>query len=152
MIVSVLLVDYDDARGYPGTVKQVRWQTNNSGDVLTCQDLLANRLFSVASEQDAVRHDDGGLAIFGQRLQHVQEPRPVAVLFGRYPIPIEPVENIVLRRNPVGPRLIRERWVHHDKVELAQLTVFVKVLGRRQRRVRFNLTGALLMKHQVHLR
>ena len=63
MIVSVLPVDYDDARGNAGTVKQVRWQTNNSGDVLTCQDLLADRLFSIASEQDAMRHDNRRLTI-----------------------------------------------------------------------------------------
>ena len=152
VIVGVLLVDHDDARRDASAVEEVCRQAHDPRDVLALQYLLADRFFRITPEQNTVRHDDCGLAVLGQGLQNMQEPRPVAVLLRGNPVAVKPVVHIIGRGYAVRPRLVGERRVHHDKVELCQLPVFVDVLRRRQSRVSFDFARTLLMEHQVHLR
>ena len=67
----IFLVNDDNASRNACTVKQVRWQTYNALDISFLQDFNTDSFLGIASEQNAVRHNNTCLTLGVQRFQNV---------------------------------------------------------------------------------
>lgn len=148
--IRVFLVDEHQAGGNAGAIEQVRRKADDTLDVFRAQHGKPDGLFSVAAEQDSMRHDDASLTRGIQGFQHMQEPGIITILFRRNTKAIKTLEWICRGFQSVTPVLIGKRRIHNHKVEAAQLTEIICELRVGQGIALQNGTGSLLMEDEVH--
>ena len=83
---GIFLVEYQDAGGDAGAVKEVGGQTDDSFEVAGTNELGADDRLGIAAEQHAVRQDAGALAPALQGPNNVQQIGIVALLGGVSPM------------------------------------------------------------------
>ena len=114
--------------------------------------LRADALFRAASEQHAVRQDDGHHAFILQVVETVQQEGEVGGGFGSQPVVLEP--NIVAHRLGRIPAIAEGR-IGHDRIEVGllggvHLAQHVPVIGQRVAVIDFELRVLHSVQQHVH--
>ncbi|MPM47723.1 hypothetical protein SDC9_94437 [bioreactor metagenome] len=86
---GVFLINDDDAGRDASTIEEVGGQAYDTLNPLLFKNLLADGFLGIASEQNAVWHNDTCFAGQTQRFQNMEKPCIVAILFRRNSVVIE---------------------------------------------------------------
>ncbi len=149
--MGVLLIDDDDAGRYPGTVEEVRGETDDPFDESLPDQVPPDIALPVTPEEHTVREDDRALPGALQRRDQVEEERIVAVLRRRDAV-LKPPELVTLRVEAARPGLGREGRICNRKVKLLQAPVGILEVRVCERIVAPDLGTRMIMEEHIHPR
>src|SRR5262249_16814998 len=114
---SSFLVEYHDAGGNTGAVKEVRRHADNAFQVATLDEVAADGTLCTTPKQHAVWENARALAGALDRSQNVQEVRVIALLAGWDAIVLEALPWVVFGIEPGTPAFVAEGRIGDDVIE-----------------------------------